>query len=546
MLGLMQQRPLLVSSLLAHAARHHPLAEVVSKTVEGDVHRYTYADAERRARRLVRVLRLLGVGEQDHVGTLAWNGFRHFELYYAASGMGAICHTINPRLFADQIAFIINHAEDRVLFADTSFAKLVEGLAPRVAGTVKAVVMMTDTAHMPDIALPPGMALHCYEDLMAAADEDYVWPEFDENTASSLCYTSGTTGEPKGVLYSHRSTVLHAMAIALPDVMGMSATDRILPVVPMFHVNAWGTPYAAPLIGAALVFPGPHLAGEPLQTLMNDERVTFAAGVPTIWLGLLQHLRSSGTSLDTVKRLVIGGAACPRMLMEAFGDEYGVRVDHAWGMTEVSPVGTYNTPKASNAAVQGEERMVTRMKQGRAVFGVDMKIVGGDGRELPWDGESFGDLYVRGPWVCSGYYNVEPDGLSHDEAGWFRTGDVATIDADGYMEITDRSKDVIKSGGEWISSIALENIAVAHPDVAEAAVVAARHPKWDERPLLVVVPKAGRAPDPADLLRFFEGKVAKWWIPDAAVVVDDLPHTATGKLLKTSLRDRFREHYLNG
>jgi len=332
----------------------------------------------------------------------------------------------------------------------------------------------------------------------------------------------------------------------LPDVMSLSAVDRILPVVPMFHVNAWGTPYAAPLVGAALVFPGPHLAGEPLQTLMNDERVTFAAGVPTIWLGLLQHLRSSGTRLDTVQRLVIGGAACPRMLMEAFGDEYGVRVDHAWGMTEVSPVGTYNTPKASNADVGGEERMVTRMKQGRALYGVDLKIVGGDGHELPWDGASFGDLYVRGPWVCSGYYNVEPDGLSHDEAGWFRTGDVATIDADGYMEITDRSKDVIKSGGEWISSITLENIAIGHPAVAEAAVIAARHPKWDERPLLVVVAKPGMVPDPAELLRFFEGKVAKWWIPDAALVVDDLPHTATGKLLKTSLRDRFRAHYLEG
>ncbi|PWC31943.1 long-chain-fatty-acid--CoA ligase, partial [Azospirillum sp. TSO22-1] len=476
--------------------------------------------------------------------TLAWNGFRHFELYYAVSGMGAVCHTVNPRLFPDQIAYIISHADDRVLFADTSFAALIEGLAPRLAGCVEAVVMMTDTAHMPTLALPPGMALHCYEALMAAADEDYGWPAFDENTASSLCYTSGTTGEPKGVLYSHRSTVLHAMTIALPDAMGLGAADRILPVVPMFHVNAWGLPYAAPLVGASLVFPGPHLAGEPLQRLMNEERVTFAAGVPTIWMGLLQHLRASGTRLDTVKRLVIGGAACPRTLMEAFGDEYGVRVDHAWGMTELSPVGTYNAPKAGNAGLEGDERMRLRMKQGRAVFGVDLKIVGSDGRELPWDGVSFGDLYVRGPCVCSAYFRSEPDGLSHDDAGWFRTGDVSTIDADGYMEITDRSKDVIKSGGEWISSIALENIAVAHPDVAEAAVIAARHPTWDERPLLIIVPAPGTAPDPVELLRFFEGKVAKWWIPDTVVLVDELPHTATGKLLKTALRDRYREHYL--
>ncbi|MCW2240302.1 3-(methylthio)propionyl-CoA ligase [Azospirillum canadense] len=544
MFGLMQQRPRLVSSLITHAARHHATAEVVSKTVEGPVHRYSYADAERRARRLVRALQRLGVGQQDRVGTLAWNGFRHFELYYATAGMGAIGHTINPRLFPDQIAYIINHAGDRVLFADTSFAKLVETLAPRIAGSVGAVVMMTDAAHLPELSLPAGMALHCFEDLMAAADEDYEWPEFDETTASALCYTSGTTGQPRGVLYSHRSTVLHAMTIALPDVMGLRAADRVMPVVPMFHVNAWGIPYAAPMIGAPLVFPGPHLAGEPLQTLMNEERVTFAAGVPTIWMGLLQHLRTSGARLDTVERLVIGGSACPRMLMEAFSDEYGVRVDHAWGMTEMSPVGTFNAPKATNADVEGEEGMRRRMKQGRAVFGVDMKIVGADGRELPWDGTSFGDLYVRGPWVCSAYFREEPDGLSHDEEGWFRTGDVATIDADGYMEITDRSKDVIKSGGEWISSIALENIAVAHPDVAEAAVVASHHPVWDERPLLIVVPKPGCRPEPEELLRHFEGKVAKWWIPDGAVIVEELPHTATGKLLKMALRDRYREHYL--
>ncbi|HEY0838459.1 MAG TPA: 3-(methylthio)propionyl-CoA ligase [Azospirillum sp.] len=544
MLGLMQQRPLMVSSLLTHAARHHKDAGVVSKTVEGDIHRYTYAEAERRARRLVRVLQKLGVGEQDRVGTLAWNGYRHFELYYGVSGMGAVCHTINPRLFPDQIAFIVNHAEDRVLFADTTFSKLIQTLAPRLTGSVKAVVMMCDAAHMPEIALPPGMALHCYEDLMADADEDYEWPEFDENTASSLCYTSGTTGDPKGVLYSHRSTILHAYGICLADTMGLRSVDRVLPAVPMFHVNAWGMPYGAPLVGATLVMPGPHLMGAPMAELMNAERVTVAAGVPTIWMSLLQHLQNTGSRLDTVQRLIIGGSACPRVLMEQFDSDFGVRVDHAWGMTELSPIGTYYAPKATNADATGEDAMRVRMRQGRVLFGVDMKIVGADGQELPWDGKAFGDLYVKGPWVCSAYYNVEADGLSHDAQGWFRTGDVATIDPEGYMGITDRSKDVIKSGGEWISSIDLENIAVAHPDVAEAAVIAALHPKWDERPLLIVVPKPGHSIDRDAMLAFYEGKVAKWWLPDDVVVVEELPHTATGKLLKTALRDKFREHYM--
>jgi len=543
MFGLMQQRPLMIASLLTHAARHHTDAGVVSNTVEGGIHRYTYPEAERRARRLVRVLQKLGVGAQDRVGTLAWNGYRHFELYYAVSGMGAVCHTINPRLFPEQIAFIVNHAEDTVLFADITFAKLVEGLAPKFAGSVKAVVMMTDAAHMPAMDLPAGMALHCYEDLLADADEDYEWPEFDENTASSLCYTSGTTGDPKGVLYSHRSTILHAYAVSLPDVMELRATSRLLPVVPMFHVNAWGTPYAAPMTGATLVMPGPHLDGASMQALMDGERVTCATGVPTVWLGLLQHLRKSGTRIDTVKKLVVGGSACPRMLMEAFGEEYGVRVDHGWGMTEVSPVGAYCAPKPANADLTGEEAMRVRLKQGRALYGVDMKIVGADGRELPWDGTSFGELYVKGPWVCSSYYKVGNAG-SHDAEGWFRTGDVVTIDGQGYVEITDRAKDVIKSGGEWISSIELENIAVGHADVAEAAVIAARHPKWDERPLLIVVPKEGSVVTREALLAFYEGKVAKWCVPDDVVVVDRLPHTATGKLLKTALRETYRDHYM--
>ena len=379
------------------------------------------------------------------------------------------------------------------------------------------------------------MRLLCYDALMDAADDDYAWPEFDENTASALCYTSGTTGRPKGVLYSHRSTVLHAYAIALPDVLDLRATSRILPVVPMFHVNAWGIPYASALTGATLVLPGRHLDGASLARLFNQERVTMSCGVPTVWLGLLNHLRASGEKLATVKRIMTGGSAAPPLLIEAFRDEFGVAVEHGWGMTELSPVGTYNAPKPAQAGLVGEPAVRHMLKQGRVLPGLDMKIVDGDGRELPWDGKQFGDLLVRGPWVCSGYFGDAP-GSACDADGWFATGDVATIDPDGTMEITDRSKDVIKSGGEWISSITLENIAVSHPDVAEAAVVAAQHPKWDERPLLLVVPRPGHTVDPESVLRMYQGQVAKWWLPDAVVVVNELPHTATGKLLKTELR----------
>ncbi|MCW3474294.1 3-(methylthio)propionyl-CoA ligase [Limobrevibacterium gyesilva] len=544
MLGLMQDQPLMITSIIRHAARHHGGAEVVSKTVEGAIHRTTYAEVERRSRRLVRVLQRLGVATGERVATLAWNGFRHLELYYAVSGMQAICHTINPRLSPDDIAYIVNDAQDVVIFADTSFAGLLAGVAPRVRASVRAVVFMTEPAHMPDIALPEGMDLLCYEDLMAAADEDYAWPVFDERVAASLCYTSGTTGKPKGVLYSHRSTLLHALAVNMPDVLAMRAVDRMLPVVPMFHVNAWGTPYAAPMAGASLVMPGRHLDGASLRELMNAERVTISAGVPTVWLGLLQHLRASGTRLETVERLVIGGSACPRMLMEAFHDEYGVRVDHAWGMTELSPVGTFNRPKAGNADLGRADMFRLHEKQGRALFGVDMRIVDDAGHELPWDGSASGHLQVKGPWVCSAYYGGTP-GDALDAEGWFTTGDVATIDADGYMEITDRSKDVIKSGGEWISSIQLENIAVSHPAVAEAAIVAARHPKWDERPLLIVVAKQDQTIDKDELLAIYRGKVADWWRPDDVVVVEELPHTATGKVHKLTLRDRFRDYLVS-
>jgi 3-(methylthio)propionyl---CoA ligase len=542
MLGLMQDQPLMISNIIRHAARHHGATEVVSKTVEGDIHRTNYADLERRARRLVRVLQRLGVQPDDRVATLAWNGFRHLELYYAISGMRSVCHTINPRLPPDDIAFILADAQSRVLFSETSFAPLVAALAQRMPG-VRSVVFMTDTAHMPDVPPPAGMDLLCYEDLMAAADEEYDWPVFDENTASALCYTSGTTGRPKGVLYSHRSTLLHAFSINMADVLGLRAVDRFLPVVPMFHVNAWGTPYSAPMAGCALVLPGRHLDGPSLAGLLNEERVTMTAGVPTVWLGLLAHLRRSGERLASLERLMTGGSACPRLLIEAFGAEYGVRVYHGWGMTETSPVGSYNTPKPTNAHLTGEAAVRLGEKQGRCLYGIDMEILDDAGNRLPWDGVHSGNLVVRGPWVCSAYFGSEP-GSALDEDGWFGTGDVATIDPDGYMEITDRSKDVIKSGGEWISSIQLENIAVSHPDVAEAAIIAARHPKWDERPLLIAVAKEGHTIDRDSLLAIYRGRVPNWWVPDDVLVVDALPHTATGKLHKAVLRGRYRDHLL--
>ena len=543
MLGLMQPHGLMISSILKHAARHHAAAEVVSRTHENTTHRCTWAEVESRSRRLVRAMQRLGIAAQDRVGTLAWNGYRHLEVYYAAPGMEAICHTINPRLHPDDIAYIINHAGDRILFVDASFAGLVTALAPRISEHVRHVVMLTDAAGMPEVTLAPGMTLHCYDSLLDDTDDDYAWPDFDENTASALCYTSGTTGRPKGVLYSHRSTFLHAYAISMPDVLCLRATSCVLPVVPMFHVNAWGIPYGAALAGSKMVLPGRHLDGASLATLFNDEGVTVACGVPTVWLGLLQHLRSSGQKLTSVKRIMTGGSAAPPLLIEAFGAEYGVAVEHGWGMTELSPVGTYNAPKMAQAGLTGDAAVQHMLKQGRVLPGIDMKIVDGEGRELPWDGVAFGDLMVRGPWVASAYYG-DPPGSACDADGWFATGDVATIDPDGFMEITDRSKDVIKSGGEWISSITLENIALSHPDVAEAAVIAARHPKWDERPLLLVVAKPGRTIDPASVLQVFEGRVAKWWLPDGIEVVDELPHTATGKLLKTELRSRFRDHYL--
>jgi acyl-CoA synthetase (AMP-forming)/AMP-acid ligase II len=536
--GLMQDEPLLISGIIRYAARHRGSNEIVSRGIDGALHRQDYRTLERRARRLVRVLQRLGVQAGDRVATLAWNGFRHVELYYAISGMGAVCHTVNPRLSNDDIAFIMTDAQDVLLFADTTFAPAIAAATPNCGGSIRAVVFLCERADMPDIALPAGMDLLCYEDLMAVADDGFAWPSFDERTAASLCYTSGTTGRPKGVLYSHRSTLLHAFATMSPNVLGLRCDDRVMPVVPMFHVNAWGMAYAALAAGATLVMPGRHLDGPSLAGLMNAERVTISAGVPTVWLGLLQHLRSSGERLETVRRLAIGGSACPPALIAAFGDEYGVTVEHAWGMSEISPIGTYNSP----TVVPGEDAataLARRARQGNVLFGLDMRLVDDSGAVQPHDGVAQGNLQVRGAWVCSAYYG-NPPGSACDAEGWFTTGDVATIDDSGNMEITDRSKDVIKSGGEWISSITLENLAVAHPDVAEAAVIAAAHPKWDERPLLLVVPKAGRSLDPAEVMKVYDGAVAKWWLPDAVLVVDALPHTATGKLSKLALRQKYR------
>ena len=538
MFGLMMDQPLLISSVLEYAAKYHGESEIVSRTVEGPIHRYTYADAQSRSKQLAKALQALGVSEGDRVATLAWNGYRHYELYYGVSGMGAVCHMINPRLFPGQISYIVNHAEDSVVFTDLTFVEPLEGMVSEL-GTVKAVVVMTDEANMPETSLPN---VHCYETLLVAQDDDYAWPVFDENTASSMCYSSGTTGDPKGVLYSHRSTVLHAMASLAPDMLNISARDSFMPVVPMFHVNAWGIPYAATMAGAKLVMPGMKMDGESLHELVDGERVTLSAGVPTVWLGLLDYLEKSGKSVDSLKYCVIGGSAAPRAMSIAMEENHGVHVLHAWCMTEMSPLGTVNWPKHGMEDENEEARYDRQVKQGRTCYGVDMKIVNDENESLAEDGEAFGELKVRGFWVCSEYYKAEGD--SHDEDGWFATGDVATIDARGYMHITDRSKDVIKSGGEWIGSIELENIAVGHPDVFEAAVIGVAHPKWDERPLLVVVRNEGSDVTAEDLISYYDGKVAKWWIPDDIAFVDQLPHTATGKLLKMDLRDRFEGYTL--
>ncbi len=524
MLGQMMQQPLLISSLLVHAERHHPEQQVVSRRVEGDIHRTTYKELAGRARRVANALGGLGVKMSDRVGTLAWNGYRHMELYYGISGSGAVMHTVNPRLHPDQVVYILDHAEDQVLFFDMTFLPLIQAVAGRTK-TVKHWVALCDRSALP--ADPKIPNLLCYEDLLAA---------------SSLCYTSGTTGNPKGVLYSHRSTVLHTMAAALPDCLGVSASDVILPVVPMFHVNSWGIVYLAPMVGCKLVLPGAALDGKSLHELLEGEGVTISAGVPTVWQGLLAHVDANGLSFSTMRKSAIGGSACPPAMIKKFLDQYNVRVIHAWGMTEMSPIGTAASFKTKHLPMSTEDKLAVMATQGRAVYGVDMKIVGEDGKELPWDGEASGDLLVRGPWIIDTYFKNEGGNPLQD--GWFPTGDVAKINSDGYMIITDRSKDVIKSGGEWIGSIDLENVAMGHPAVAMAACIAAKHPKWDERPLLVVVKKPGMELTREQMLAFYEGKIAKWWTPDDVVFVDAIPLGATGKMQKIKLREQFRDHKL--
>lgn len=542
MLGLMQDKPLLISSLIDHAAKYHPNGEIVVRTVEGPLHRTNYREVARRAKQLANALHALGVAQADRVGTLAWNTHRHLELYYGVSGSGAVLHTVNPRLFPEQVEYIINHAEDKVLFFDISFAPLVAQLAGSLK-TVTAFVAMTDRAHMPDIGVP---GVLCYEELIGAQSEEFIWPEFDERSASSLCYTSGTTGNPKGVLYSHRSTVLHSLMECSPDTFGVCASMCLLLAVPMFHANAWGMPYATAMAGAKVVMPGPNLDGKSLYELMRDEQVTFSQAVPTVWLMLFQYL-DAHPELDArtlgVKTMAGGGAATPRAMIERFERDFGADYIQGWGMTETSPIGVIGRLLPKHAALSQQDRTTVKMKAGRAVWGVELKIIGEDGSEQPHDGVAYGHLLVRGPWIASGYFRSE-GGEVLDADGWFPTGDVATIDPDGYLQLVDRAKDVIKSGGEWISSIDLETAAVAHPGVMEAAIIGVSHPKWQERPLLVVVRRPGADVTREELLRFVAERVVKWWVPDDVVFVDQLPHTATGKLLKTTLREQYRDYRL--
>jgi acyl-CoA synthetase (AMP-forming)/AMP-acid ligase II len=546
MLGLMQDQPLLISSLIEFAERHHGDGEIVSRRVEGDIHRYTWADVARRSRQVASALDGENLLFSDRIATLAWNGYRHLELYYGVSGSGRVLHTINPRLHPEQIAWIANHAEDQILCFDLSFLPLVQAVHAKCA-TVKKWIALCDADKLPADTGIPG--LMSYEAWIGGQPTDYAWPSFDENSASSMCYTSGTTGNPKAALYSHRSTILHAYAAALPDVMGLSARDSVLPVVPMFHVNAWGIPYSAALTGAKVVFPGPALDGKSVYELIEAEKVTYAAGVPTVWQMLLTHMKPAGLRFSTLKRTVIGGSACPPAMIHAFQQDYGVEVLHAWGMTEMSPLGTLCTLKNKHLSMSADAQDAIRLKQGRAIFGVDMKIVDGDGKELPWDGKAYGDLLVKGPWIVKEYFKAEGgDPLVPDAQGrgWFPTGDVATIDADGFLQITDRSKDVIKSGGEWISSIDIENIAVAHPAIAMAACIGVFHPKWDERPVVAVVKRPGAEVTREELLKFYEGKTAKWQIPDDVIFVEAIPIGATGKILKTKLREQLKGYKLPG
>jgi len=539
MLGLMQNQALSVSSLIDFAEKHHGDVEIVSRRVEGDIHRSTWATIAHRSRQVANALDQWKVGQGARVATLAWNGYRHLELYFGVSSSGRVIHTLNPRLHPDQIVWIANHAEDEVMCFDMSFLPIAKQIHERCT-TVKHWVALCDADQLPADTGIPGLL--SYEAWMGQQSSDYAWPTLDENSASCMCYTSGTTGNPKAALYSHRSTVLHAYACALPDVMCLSARDAILPVVPMFHVSAWGIPYSAAMVGAKLVFPGAALDGKSIYELLETEKVTLAAGVPTVWQMLLAHLKTHDLRFNHLKRTVIGGSACPPAMIHAFNDLYGVEVLHAWGMTELSPLGTLSTLKNKHLSLSDEDKMKIRMKQGRAIFGLDFKIVDDNGKEQAHDGKAYGDLLVKGPWVIKEYFKQE--GASPLIDGWFPTGDVATVDADGYMQITDRSKDVIKSGGEWISSIDVENIAMAHPEVLMAACIGMPHPKWDERPIVVVVVKPGAKLEREQVLSFYEGKIAKWQIPDDAVFVEAIPIGATGKMLKTKLREMLSTYKL--
>ena len=540
MQGLMQNWPLLCHRVIDHAAINAGERPVISRSIEGPMHRTNYAEIRKRALRVAQRLERDGLRLGDRVATFAWNTWRHLETWYGILGIGAVYHTINPRLFTNQIAWIINHAEDRVIMTDVTFLPILEKIADRIP-TIERTIVYCDAAHMPATSLRNAVP---YEDWLAEADGDFAWKSFDENTAAGMCYTSGTTGNPKGVLYSHRSNVLHAMTASRPDMIGLSGRDIAMPVVPLFHANGWAIGFAAPMAGATLILPGQKLDGPSIYQLLNDYRVTCTAAVPTVWLALLQDLEKTGGKLPYLRRVVIGGSACPRAMISTFQDVYGVEVTHAWGMTEMSPLGTTCSLKAEYADLKGDALLDILQKQGHSPFGVEMKITDDEGRRMPWDGKTFGRLKVRGPAVAKAYFKDDSNIL--DEEGFFDTGDVGTIDRYGYLNITDRSKDVIKSGGEWISSIELENIAVGHPKVAEAAVIGIRHPKWDERPLLVIVLKAGQKASKEEMLTFLEGKIAKWWMPDDVAFVAEIPHTATGKIQKTALRDQFKDYVLPG
>jgi fatty-acyl-CoA synthase len=540
MQGLMQDWSLLIHRVIDHAATQHCGRAIVSRSVEGPIHRTNYAAVRQRALRVAKRLEKDGIRFGDRVATLAWNTWRHLEAWYGITGIGAVYHTVNPRLFDEQIVYIVNHAEDRLLFLDLTFVPIAERLQARLP-SVERYVVLTDADHMPDTSLRNVVA---YEDWIAEVDEDFRWADFDENTAAGMCYTSGTTGNPKGVLYSHRSNVLHSLGAVSPDMLGLASRDIAMPVVPLFHANGWSFAFSAPMAGAALVLPGAKLDGPSVCELLVEERVTISAAVPTVWFALLQHLEKTGTELPDLKRVVIGGSACPRAVTQAFRDRYDVEVMHAWGMTEMSPLGSVCSMKPEYSGLEGDAWLDVKQKVGHAPFMVEMKIADDAGQELPWDGTTFGRLKVRGPAVAKRYFRLDDEIL--DENGFFDTGDVATIDPSGYVQIVDRNKDVIKSGGEWISSIELENLAVGHPDVAEAAVIGIQHPKWDERPLLVVVPKPGRQPSKDDLLAYMQGRIAKWWLPDDVVMIEEIPHTATGKIQKTALRDMFRDYRLPG